>query len=213
MNERSVDAVVLLHGLGRGPNSMKRLHEYLVRQDFWAVKWTYPTHEPVETHGEQIHDHLLAMDEDPAIGRVHVVGHSLGAIVARYALSLGIPKKMGRVVMLAPPNQGSPLADVFKPVIGQTIRSLDAMTEDEKGLVHQIQIPESVEVGIIAAERDGKVPLESTHLPEETDHIVVPGFHTWIMNRTDVHEYVAQFLKSGRFAPSADDRQAPPRHT
>lgn len=209
MANGAVEAVVMLHGLGRGPGSLRRLQEHLAQEDFWPLMWTYPTHEPVEKHGEKIYEHLLAMDDDPAVSKVHAVGHSLGAIVLRHALSLGAPKKMGRVVMLAPPNQGSPLADVFMPVIGEAVQSLDAMRKKQEALVHQLTMPEGIEVGVIAAENDGKVPVESTHLEGEADHIIVPGFHTWIMNRRDVQQYVSSFLRSGHFSTSPEPRADP----
>jgi hypothetical protein len=30
---------------------------------------------------------------------------------------------------------------------------------------------------------------------------VVDGFHSWLMNRTDVHRLIVQFLRAGRFPP------------
>lgn len=51
----------------------------------------------------------------------------------------------------------------------------------------------------IAAVDDGKVRPEDTHLPGEADHLVVPGSHTFIMNRDEVCDAVLVFLKRGRF--------------
>ena len=188
-----------MHGLGRTPASLSRLQQHLVRADYWALSWGYPSHERIERHAEEIHDDLEQLDRDPIIGKIHLVTHSLGALLLRYALTLGVPEKLGRIVMLAPPNRGTPLAKMFLPILGSRWKSLETMLEDRGSLANQLELPEGLEIGIIAAKLDGKVPVESTHLDTETDHIVVPGFHTWIMNRKDVQRLVVQFLREGQF--------------
>ena len=60
-------------------------------------------------------------------------------------------------------------------------------------------LPPDVEVGIVAGLRDGKVRVHETHLEGARDHAVVPAFHTFIMNRADVHRLVRDFLRDGRF--------------
>jgi hypothetical protein len=72
---------------------------------------------------------------------------------------------------------------------------------DRRGasVVNRLPVPYGVEIGIIAAQRDFDVPVENTHLPGEADHLVVPGGHTFIMNRPEVIEAVQTFLRLGRF--------------
>jgi hypothetical protein len=57
-----------------------------------------------------------------------------------------------------------------------------------------------VDVGIIAGMRDAKVRVHETHLEGARDHAVVPAYHTFIMNRADVHQLICAFLRDGRFS-------------
>jgi len=79
------------------------------------------------------------------------------------------------------------------------IKPLEQLSDDPKSTVNRIGAPSGVEFGVIAAASDGKVDLIDTHLRGEADHWIVPGYHTFIMNRADVAEQVIHFLRHGRF--------------
>ncbi len=84
--------VVLLHGLGRTPASMKTLHGRLEQAGYDVTNWGYSsTRERIEEHGERLHEFLAELDDDLAVKRIHIVGHSLGGFVARHALSIKTP--------------------------------------------------------------------------------------------------------------------------
>ncbi len=200
------ETVVLLHGLGRTPASMRTLQGWLEQAGYDVTNWGYSsTRERIEEHGKRLHEFLAELDADLAVERIHIVGHSLGGIVARYALTIETPAKMGRVVMLAPPNQGSASARKWAPILGKLIKPLEELSDDPKSAVNQSSVPSGVDFGVIAAASDGKVDLEDTHLRGEADHLVVPGYHTFIMNRADVGEQVIHFLRHGRFWRPDDD--------
>lgn len=203
------DVVLLLHGLARTSGSMRSLHGDLESEGYRVVDFDYPSiREPLEVHGRRLHDTLAQLDADPEVGRIHVVTHSLGGIVTRHALTLGVPKKMGRVVMLAPPNKGSQVAKRLTPVLGRWVKALPQLSSAKDSAVNTLASVEGVEIGIIAAEKDGKVRVEDTHLAGEADHLVVGGRHTFIMTRKDVRRQVSVFLRSGRFEhePGAESR-------
>lgn len=197
---KPAETVVLLHGLGRTSRSMTRMHQYLEQQGYRVNDWGYQSiQEPIEVHGTRLRATLAEMDNDPQVSKIHLVTHSLGGIITRYALSESVPNKMGRVVMLAPPNSGSRVARHMAPLLGGVMKPLSQLSDDPESMVNQLPTPAGVEIGIIAAAGDGKVRVEDTHLLGETDHLVVLGFHTFIMNRRDVQNQVVEFLRNGRF--------------
>ncbi|UCC32050.1 MAG: alpha/beta hydrolase [Phycisphaerales bacterium] len=202
------ETVVLLHGLGRTSASMSKLHRRLEQGGYRVKDWAYrSTRGHIEDHGQRLHDSLVTMNSDPNVSRIHIVSHSLGGIVARYALMVEVPEKMGRVVMLAPPNRGSAAARKLAPLLGKVIKPLEQLSDDPTSDVNQLAVPADVEFGVIAAAADGKVRPEDTHLPGEADHLIVPGFHTFIMNRDDVGDAVLAFLERGRFRKPTAERQ------
>ena len=200
----SPETVLLVHGLGRTSRSLSRLHRHLREAGYGVIDWSYPSaRRRIEAHGVRLREALSALDGDPGILKIHLVGHSLGGILARHALTLGVPRKMGRVVMLAPPNRGSRLARRLAPVLGPWIAPLPQLSDDSWSAVNRLGVPRGVEIGVIAATGDGKVRVEDTHLPGEADHLLVPGTHTFIMNRAEVREEVVEFLRRGRFRKRA----------
>jgi len=120
------------------------------------------------------------------------------------------------VVMLAPPNHGSPLGDVVSDssvlrfLLGSTASRLGT---DPTSLPNALP-PADFEVGVIAGtvsrnplgalfidgESDGTVPVASTKLEGMTDFITVHAVHTWIMRSDVVAAQTVRFLKTGRFA-------------
>ena len=197
--ENADKLVVLLHGMGRSPAAMFLVEQSLQRQGYQVLNWGYSsTCCSVEELGTELAEDLDSL-EAPRPTKIHFVGHSLGNIIIRWALENAPPDEPGRVVMLAPPNQGSASADRYAEWAGWLLEPIDELVTDDDSTARSLSTIEDREVGIIAGEYDGKIDVERTKLGTEEEHETVPAAHTFIMNRSDVREKIISFLADGSF--------------
>jgi len=130
------------------------------------------------------------------------------------------------VVMLAPPNRGSELADIangstlLRAMLGPTVVQLGT---GEDSLPNRLP-PPWYELGVIAgvddinpigsffvpAPSDGTVSVASTRLAGMSDFVTVRKSHTFIMRSADVADYIIRFLRTGHFV-SSDAPSSSPR--
>lgn len=153
-----------------------------------------------------------------ALGRpVHLVGHSLGGLVALSLVGARPNLPIGRVVLLGSPVNGSRAARAFTQWPGSSL--LFGQLADAE-LVATTPRPANyaVEIGVIAGSQpigvgrifgvlpepnDGTVSLDETVLEGATDSIVLPVSHTGMMVSQAVVASTAAFLANGRFSDRA----------
>jgi triacylglycerol lipase len=197
------ELVVLVHGLGRSSRSMAPLGWTLEGAGYQVLNWGYSsTCCTVDELGTRLRDAVRAHPA-ASTGRVHFVGHSLGNVLIRHLLAQDGSIATGRVVMLAPPNQGSRAADRMSPLLGWLLQPLAELRTAAMQSAPGLAVPAAVEVGVIAGRYDGKVSVAETHLEGADAHLVVSSFHPFIMLHSDVHRQVVHFLRFGRFDPPA----------
>lgn len=202
------ELVILVHGMGRSPASMWVLGRRLEADGYRVVNFGYrSTRGSVAELGARLG--RRAAERTGGAPRVHFVGHSLGTVIIRSMLAQAPPERVGRVVMMAPPNQGAASADRWAPVLGGVMPPIRELRTTPQSPARTLALPDGVEVGIIAGSRDRKVRVGETRLDGARDHVVIPSFHSWMMNRSDVHRLIATFLRHGRFSPAKPPAVAP----
>lgn len=195
------ELVVLVHGMGRTHLSMQPMARTLEEDGFDVLNWGYQSRtRSVPQLGARLAERIETATADGDYDRVHLVGHSLGNILIRWVLANRLPENLGRIVMLAPPNRGSRVADHLAPWLSWFLKPLPDLTSNEGSAARSIPTPPDVEIGVIAGARDHKVRVEETFLEGQTDHAVVPGGHTFIMTRRVVRDLTVRFLREGRFS-------------
>lgn len=156
---------------------------------------------------------FVATGTEPA----HLVGHSLGGVVALRMLALGMPVEVDRVVCLGSPLCGSRAAFqlnqldwgnvILGPVVAEGVLE-DAAHSWASG------VAETHEIGIIAGDvpvgfgrfvagfdepNDGTVAVSETRMRGAKDHLVMPVSHVGMLISRDVVDQTAAFLKRGEF--------------
>lgn len=210
----SGDYVVILHGIARSSKHMKKLAKYLKKEGYDVINLDYPsTDYTLEDLTEMVHKDLsnkLSKDKP-----VHFIGYSMGGILVRTLLNKHKPKNLGRVVQLAPPNNGSEVADalknnwLYKKIYGPAGQQLITNQDKIKSLLGEVNYELGIIAGnssidpissfIIPGKDDGKVSIKSTKLKGMKDHIVVSSCHTFFPSNKTVHKQTKHFLEHGEF--------------
>ncbi len=210
------EEVILLHGLCRTSRSMVKMERALTDAGYKVRNVDYPsrTASIQKLADDAIGKAVSDCQKDGAV-KIDFVTHSLGGILVRSYLARHTIPNLGRVVMLAPPNQGSEVVDklgrlfLFKWINGPAGNELGT---DKNSTPNKLG-PANFPVGVIAGDRsinwinsflipgrdDGKVSVERTKFVGMTDHIVIHTTHPFIMKNHEVIRQTIQFLRTGNF--------------
>ena len=219
------NVVLLLHGLGRTRSSMEHLQKYLDKQaGFTALTLSYAsTRASIEQHAGAL---ASVIRNIPQATEINLVGHSLGNLVVRQYLSgnkAGDPR-IKRIVMIAPPNQGSALATLFKEnhlfrifwgVSGKQIAvNWDRLAKNlatpgcEFGIIAGTVRP-ALDNPLLQGANDLVLGVSETRLPGARDFAIVPAYHGRIMNNAETKAYTSRFLQKGYFISESHRQPIP----
>ncbi len=210
------EPVVLVHGLWMNGLEFgvlrQRLHS---RHGFDVHVFPYASmHGAASEVGAELAEfarrHASARD-----GRIHLVAHSLGGVIAYRALEQGLHALPGATVALASPLAGSRAArgaarfDMLRPLLGPHVLAELAEPCERCCPPHSTRT-----FGAVAGSRrlgvgqffahfddanDGTVAVAETIIPGLSDHVVVPHSHIGMLFAHDVADHVGHFLRHGRF--------------
>ena len=204
MSTEPNECVVLVHGLGVPAAMMRLMQRRFEKAGYRTHNFGYAsTRGRIDDHAQRLRAKLHDLARDAAIGRLHVVTHSLGGVVARTAL-LQHPPGIGRVVMLAPPNRGSPVATALYrrwPKLARLVSVVEDLSEHEGSWINKLGSPAPhVEVGIISATHDWIVPATHNPMPGITDQVTLRSLHGPMVWHRHIFEQSLHFIRHGRFA-------------
>lgn len=207
--------VLLLHAAIVGAWSLNVLAKRLAAQNFTVINLPYPNRRMTIF---ECADHIaptwkkLAAEANDA--PIHIVGHSMGGLVARRLLALYQPKNFGRLLTLGTPHLGSPMADklhtcslyqwAFGPVGNELVTG--------RPIDWPAPWPPPYEIGLLAGnipigpgsltlkgKSDGTVLAESSQPAGGTDYCTVSATHTTLPCVRATADRGGRFLREGTF--------------
>jgi triacylglycerol lipase len=214
---RATHKVYLLHGYSGTGLELKKIEKAIEKLGFPTTNFKYPSlTQEIDSAGKI----LYAKIKKERYDTVSFVTHSMGGLVVRSLFRYIEQGKnfpvVYRIVMIAPPNKGTRLADYYKQfgfikmLAGPNINNLttDSLTGSIK-----YPIPES-EVGLIVGtkgkkrrftarlegENDGVVLTKDTKMGIERDVYFTRSSHVGLLFSDKVKKNVVLFLKSGKFS-------------
>lgn len=196
------ECATLVHGYLANRFMLSPLGRRLRDRGYQTTAWGYWNIQcSLLVHAERFAQELELLDAEPRIDVIHLVTHSMGCIIGRAALDRYRPRKMGRFVMLAPPNRGSFVATATARTFGRFLKPVAELSTASDSLVNSLPTPQGIDIGVIAAKHDALVAEESTHPDGPHAHVTLPTWHTGLLFRRETANLVAAFLATGEFPP------------
>lgn len=197
---------------------MEPMARALQDEGFSTLNIPYPSGRlPIDVLADRIRQQV---EQTAGDGPIHFITHSLGGILVRKLLLDGVSWECGRIVMLAPPSNGSEIVDwarerpLLHRVLGPAGRALAT-----DGMPAELPpFPEEIDAAVIMGNRPG-IPFFRHLFEGDNDGIVstakgriaglrgfsvVPADHTFIQMHPETIRLSLNFLKSGEWPASAE---------
>jgi len=211
----SINTVICIHGIWSHGVSMYLIKRRLEKEyGYKVLLFNYPS---VRGTLDENAASLSQFIDDQGVDGAHIIGHSLGGVIALRMLANENDAVPGRLVCVGSPLTGSRAAAFLstqnwaEPFIGHSLPA---------GVVHEAanewasHVCLQREVGVIAGtvpvgfgrlvtrfdgENDGSVAVTETQLDGARDHICMKVSHKSMLVSSDVVDQAAAFLKRGEF--------------
>jgi len=216
MISKSSNRIYFLHGYGGPGFEMKWILKAVEKEGYDCTLFKYRS---MVREVDSVGLDLIKKIQSDGADTISFVTHSMGALVVRsiyeHIDSLADFPIIKRIVMIAPPNNGTQVADFYykshflRRILGPNLKNL---TTDSIVGASRYPIP-TCEVGLITgafggskvlnlflnADNDGMVIPEKAKLGIEKDIVHVKSWHFGLLYDRKVTRYVISFLKWGKF--------------
>ncbi|MEB4593431.1 alpha/beta hydrolase [Candidatus Thiothrix sp. Deng01] len=201
--------VVLLHGIWMRPLMLQSLASRLGAAGY-AVKT--PSYASVSCTPAQNAESLFRFIQTLSTDALHIVGHSLGGVVALHLLAQHPELPPGRLVTLGTPVQGSRVARVLQPLPGLGMAFGRSMTEglSGDGVPTTLKREWGAVVGVApfglgapflwGEANDGAVRVCEAEHPAQTERTYLRLSHTALLFSAQAYGQVLSFLQTGHFS-------------
>jgi len=209
--------VYVIHGFCSARIVMHKINRYLQKAHYTTKNYGYKSIDiDLDSLGKQLYFSIKKSGYDS----ISFVTHSMGALVVRSMLKYSEKDScfphIYRIVMLAPPNKGAEIADVFssKKFFKRFFDpNISKMKTDSNSYTNKLPIPKHSEIGLIVGIRgnkkgysqyikndnDGALTPTKAYLGIEKDAILIKKEHTLMTQSLYVCRLIAEFLKQGVF--------------
>ncbi len=189
--------IILLHGLFQSPACWLWLKLCLRRRGFSAVHTiALPPWKDVEILTERLAKRVDELRQANGLQKVHLIGHSMGGIIARNYLQIrGGAHKVDRCLLIATPNGGSKLAPFALSSLGKLLMPGSAFLQR----LATTPLPAEARISTIYSRHDNMIlPYEHARL-DGADNIELTGSgHTSLLFRRRVLHTIVELLKEER---------------
>ena len=204
----SGQCVVLIHGIWMNGMELALLQWRLRRAGYRVRRFRYASvFGQWEAHQEALSQFVAGLDAQ----RIHLVAHSLGGLLLRDWLEQGGDPRLGHLVTLGTPHQGSSLARRMcgsRPgrwLLGGAGERLCAMSVPWRGEFPLGIIAGDYPLGVgsiipgLVQPSDGTVALTENWLERATDRRVLHLSHFGLVFSAQAAQLTVRFLRDGRF--------------
>jgi pimeloyl-ACP methyl ester carboxylesterase len=140
------DVVVLVHGFLASAGVFRPMRTRLEQEG--GVRVATFSHAPGFTVGYIARQLASVVDRLPRGARVHVLGHSLGGVIARYYVQeLGGHTRVTQTISLGSPFGGSIAAERLPVLVGGELHPKSALLERLRAGAHRSRVPHTSIIG------------------------------------------------------------------
>jgi pimeloyl-ACP methyl ester carboxylesterase len=210
-NMTSGQTLITVHGFLGAPWNMYFMGSGYDKIGVQVIHWGYPSRDKIiEEHAKDLVKELQTIAKKAPGAPINYITHSMGGLILRSALNdpnCPAEAKIGRAVLLAPPNQGAVWGRLIQNItlaqrIGKNESGRQLMSEKDFEFLGLF--PDSMEVFVIAGnlsinplisgENDGTVAVDETFLTTPHKHAVIKAGHKSIIVSKEAFGLTQKFL-------------------